>query len=164
MEREAPAICSQCHRPIAKGFVVECDGHPCPYCSETCVIQAQKRWRETPRARPQLIMNLLVGLGVVALCCVAYYRDNIAAIQQATARAAFTCYEGQWQGTYPDITTEMPGTVRIRVTQHVEDRWGQRQVRVPLDTTVLGKIEGDVKCGQERIPLMISPVTRDTGN
>jgi type IV secretory pathway VirB10-like protein len=55
-----------------------------------------------------------------------------------------------------NISSDFPGTVRIKVTQAVEDRWGHGHVLVPIDTTFIGQQQGNTNFGQTRLPVQIT--------
>jgi type IV secretory pathway VirB10-like protein len=55
-----------------------------------------------------------------------------------------------------NISSDFPGTVRIKVTQAVEDRWGHGHVLIPLDTTFIGQQQGATNFGQTRLPVQIT--------
>jgi type IV secretory pathway VirB10-like protein len=55
-----------------------------------------------------------------------------------------------------NISSDFPGTVRIKVTQAVEDRWGHGHVLVPIDTTFIGQQQGATNFGQTRLPVQIT--------
>ncbi len=40
------------------------------------------------------------------------------------------------------LNSDIPGTVRVKVTETVQDRFGQGRVLLPIDTTFLGRQEG----------------------
>ena len=54
-----------------------------------------------------------------------------------------------------NLNSDAPGTFRIKVTQDVVDRWGLGTVLMPLDTTVMGSMEGQARYGQKRIPAQV---------
>ena len=54
-----------------------------------------------------------------------------------------------------NINSDFPGTVRIKITQDVVDRWGQGTVLLPIDTDLMATMEGQAKYGQKRIPLAV---------
>ena len=63
-----------------------------------------------------------------------------------------------------DLNSDAPaGTIRIKVTQDVVDRWGLGNVLIRLDSTFLGTMEGSAKYGQQRIPGAISMVILPDG-
>ena len=55
-----------------------------------------------------------------------------------------------------DLNSDAPGTFRIKVTQDVVDRWGLGAVLMPLDSTMIGTMDGQAKYGQKRIPAQVS--------
>ena len=55
-----------------------------------------------------------------------------------------------------NLDSDIPGTVRVKTTEAVMDRWGHGQVIIPLDTTFLGKQEGMTGYGQRLIPAQIT--------
>lgn len=54
-----------------------------------------------------------------------------------------------------DINSDFPGVYRLKVTEAVEDRWGQGHVIVPVDTTFMAKQQGQSNFGQTRIPSQV---------
>jgi type IV secretion system protein VirB10 len=54
------------------------------------------------------------------------------------------------------LNSDIPGTVRIKATETVYDRFGQRKVLIPMDTTFLGRQEGKPQYGDERVPVTIT--------
>lgn len=54
-----------------------------------------------------------------------------------------------------DVNSDFPGVYRLKVTDDVEDRWGQGHVIVPRDTTFMVKMAGQANFGQERIPSQV---------
>ena len=63
-----------------------------------------------------------------------------------------------------DLNSDAPaGTIRIKVTQDVVDRWGLGHVLIPLDSTFLGTMEGSARYGQSRIPGAINMVILPNG-
>jgi type IV secretion system protein TrbI len=53
------------------------------------------------------------------------------------------------------VNSDIPGTVRIKVTEPVMDRWGQGQTLIPVDTTFLGKQDGQVNFAQSILPINV---------
>lgn len=53
------------------------------------------------------------------------------------------------------INSDEPGTLRLKVTQNVEDRWGHRNVIIPIDTVFLAIQQGQARFAQSRIPLSV---------
>ena len=54
------------------------------------------------------------------------------------------------------LNSDIPGTVRVKATETVYDRFGQGKVLLPMDTTFLGRQEGQAQYGQERLPVTIT--------
>jgi type IV secretion system protein VirB10 len=54
------------------------------------------------------------------------------------------------------LNSDIPGTVRVKVTEAVQDRFGQGRVLLPIDTTFLGRQEGRTQYGQARVPVTIT--------
>jgi type IV secretion system protein TrbI len=54
------------------------------------------------------------------------------------------------------INSDIPGTIRIKVTEPVMDRWGHGHTIIPVDTTFLGQQQGTTNFGQTRIPAQIT--------
>jgi len=54
------------------------------------------------------------------------------------------------------LNSDIPGTVRVKATETVYDRFGQRKVLIPMDTTFLGRQDGQAQYGQERLPVTIT--------
>jgi type IV secretion system protein TrbI len=54
------------------------------------------------------------------------------------------------------ITSDIPGTVRVKVTEAVYDRFGQGHTLLPMDTTFLGRQEGRTQYGQMRVPVTMT--------
>jgi type IV secretion system protein VirB10 len=54
-----------------------------------------------------------------------------------------------------NLDSDIPGTVRIKTTEPVEDRWGHGHTIIPVDTTFLGRQEGATTYGQQRLPAQI---------
>jgi len=51
------------------------------------------------------------------------------------------------------ISSDEPGTVRMKVTEPVMDRWGHQNVVIPLDTTFIAEQGSQTNYGQTRLPL-----------
>ena len=54
------------------------------------------------------------------------------------------------------FNSDIPGTVRVKATETVYDRFLQGKVLIPMDTTFLGRQEGQATYGQERLPVTIT--------
>lgn len=54
-----------------------------------------------------------------------------------------------------NVNSDIPGTVRIKVTEPVMDRWGLGHTLIPADTTFLGKQDGQANFGQEVLPINV---------
>lgn len=53
------------------------------------------------------------------------------------------------------VNSDYPGTVRLKVTQDVMDRWGHGHVIVPRDTVFLAVQQGQPSFGASRLPLNV---------
>jgi type IV secretory pathway VirB10-like protein len=53
------------------------------------------------------------------------------------------------------VSTDAPGSVRMKVSQDVEDRWGHGHVLIPRDSTFVAMTQGKGQFGQEKIPLTV---------
>ena len=62
------------------------------------------------------------------------------------------------------LNSDIPGTVRVKVTEAVQDRFGQGQVLLPMDTTFLGRQEGRTQYGQARVPVTITMAILPNGS
>jgi len=62
-----------------------------------------------------------------------------------------------------NINSDIPGTVRIKVTEDVKDRWGQGHVLIPMDTTFVGKQDGTPSYGQTLIPITVGMAILPSG-
>ena len=62
------------------------------------------------------------------------------------------------------LNSDIPGTVRVKVTEAVQDRFGQGQVLLPIDTTFLGRQEGRTQYGQARVPVTITMAILPNGS
>lgn len=55
-----------------------------------------------------------------------------------------------------DIQSDTPGLFRIKATEDTMDRWGHGHTIIPVDTTFLGRQEGNAQFGQSVIPANIT--------
>ena len=62
-----------------------------------------------------------------------------------------------------NVNSDIPGTVRIKVSEDVKDRWGQGHVLLPMDTTFVGKQEGTTAQGQTLIPITVGMAILPSG-
>jgi len=57
---------------------------------------------------------------------------------------------------YTNINSDFPGTVQLKATEAVMDRWGHGHVIIPVDTTFIGQQQGQATYGQARLPVSIT--------
>jgi type IV secretion system protein VirB10 len=62
------------------------------------------------------------------------------------------------------IRTGQDGTIRVRVTETLYDKFGQLEPLMPLHSLILGKVEGaSVKPGQTTVPITVTKVELPDG-
>jgi type IV secretory pathway VirB10-like protein len=57
---------------------------------------------------------------------------------------------------YTNINSDFPGTVQLKATEAVMDRWGHGHVVIPLDTTFIAQQQGQTTYNQERVPVSVT--------